>query len=155
MEKVRVEFVNKILDKHGNIIKEFEIEDQAYLECVYDLNDGTFIVAYSSYDFYSGNKSDSKLVKYNKEGDILWETTISCGDFWNQSTVDSIEPNDENAQQLVEYPCSFASVIKSEPLRLYFVGSSSPVDARAFMPFEPEGLPTSNLTELPFTSTKE
>lgn len=92
--KYWVKITNK--DKHGNIIKEFEIEDQAYLECVYDLNDGTFIVAYSSYDFYSGNKSDSKLVKYNKEGDILWETTISFGDLWNQFTVDSIEPNGDN-----------------------------------------------------------
>lgn len=83
-------------DKNGNIIWDSKVQEdeETNLEYVYDLNDGTFIVSYYNYNFNYDYKSDSKLVKYDKDGNILWETIISFGDY--STYVDSIEPYGEN-----------------------------------------------------------
>lgn len=94
-------------DKNGNIIWQDKIKDEyftdigkdiyvTYLEDVYDLNDGNFIVAYSSYNIYTEDKPEPKSVKYNKAGDVLWETTISFGDFEYSPFNVLIEPNGDN-----------------------------------------------------------
>ena len=97
-------------DKNESIIWESKIKDEfftdlgedigdvyvTHLEDVYDLNDGNFIVAYSSYDIHTEFNHEAKLVKYNKEGDELWKTPISFGDFGYSPIDVSIESNGDN-----------------------------------------------------------
>lgn len=97
-------------DKNESIIWESKIKDEfftdlgedigdvyvTHLDDVYDLNDGNFIVAYSSYDIGTEFNHEAKLVKYNKEGDELWKTPISFGDFGYSPIDVLIESNGDN-----------------------------------------------------------